>query len=182
MFICKQKYDCELQIGGSDQWGNITAGIDLARRMNGAQLYGLTNPLLTKSDGRKMGKTETGTIWLSAERTSPYQFYQYWINIDDADAGKCLRFLTELSREEIESLDASSRRRSRQARKPASTGRRTDQTRPRRRRPGDRQARHRNFLRRGNRRSSAIASLSKSSPTSPAANCPASDLPATACR
>ena len=102
----KQKYDCELQVGGSDQWGNITAGIDLARRMHGVQLYGLTNPLLTKSDGRKMGKTESGTIWLSAERTSPYQFYQYWINVDDADAGNCLRFLTELDREEIESLDA----------------------------------------------------------------------------
>ena len=102
----QQKYDCELQVGGSDQWGNITAGIDLGRRMHGVQLYGLTNPLLTKSDGGKMGKTEVGTVWLSAERTSPYQFYQYWINVDDADAGKCLRFLTELTREEIESLDA----------------------------------------------------------------------------
>lgn len=100
------QHRCELQLGGSDQWGNITAGIDLARRMNGAQLFGLTWPLLTKSDGGKMGKTESGTIWLSAERTSPYQFYQYWINVEDADAGKCLRFLTELSREEIESLDA----------------------------------------------------------------------------
>ena len=102
----QQKYDCLLQVGGSDQWGNITAGIDLGRRMHGVQLYGLTNPLLTKSDGGKMGKTESGTVWLSAARTSPYQFYQYWINVDDADAGKCLRFLTELSREEIESLDA----------------------------------------------------------------------------
>jgi tyrosyl-tRNA synthetase len=101
-----QKYGCQLQIGGSDQWGNITAGIDLARRMNSVQLYGLTNPLLTKSDGGKMGKTESGTVWLSADRTSPYQFYQYWINIDDADAGKCLRFLTEVLREEVESLDA----------------------------------------------------------------------------
>ena len=96
---------CELQIGGSDQWGNITAGIDLARRMRGVQLYGATCPLLTKSDGSKMGKTETGAIWLSPARTSPYQFYQYWINVEDADAGKCLRFLTELSREEIGSLD-----------------------------------------------------------------------------
>jgi tyrosyl-tRNA synthetase len=101
-----QKYGCQLQIGGSDQWGNITAGIDLARRMESVQLYGLTNPLLTKSDGGKMGKTESGTVWLSADRTSPYQFYQYWINVDDADAGKCLRFLTEVSREELESLDA----------------------------------------------------------------------------
>ncbi len=99
-------HGCEMQIGGSDQWGNITAGIDLARRMNGAHLYGLTNPLLLKSDGSKMGKTESGALWLSPERTSPYQFYQYWINVDDADAGKCLRYLTELSQEEIEALDA----------------------------------------------------------------------------
>ncbi len=99
------QFDCQLQIGGSDQWGNITAGIDLARRMRGEQLYGITLPLLTKSDGGKMGKTESGAIWLSAERTSPYAFYQYWINVADEDAGKCLRFLTELEREEIESLD-----------------------------------------------------------------------------
>lgn len=100
------EHGCELQIGGSDQWGNITAGIDLGRRMRGRQLYGMTNPLLTKSDGSKMGKTEKGALFLSPERTSPYQFYQYWINVADADAGTCLRFLTELSREEIESLDA----------------------------------------------------------------------------
>jgi tyrosyl-tRNA synthetase len=98
-------YGCELQIGGSDQWGNITAGIDLARRMHGVQLYGITHPLLLKSDGTKMGKTESGAIWLSAARTSPYKFFQYWINVEDADAGTCLRFLTELSHEEIQSLD-----------------------------------------------------------------------------
>jgi tyrosyl-tRNA synthetase len=101
-----EQYGCELQAGGSDQWGNITAGIDLARRMRGVQLYGMTCPLLAKSDGSKMGKTESGTVWLSAARTSPYLFYQYWINVDDADAGKCLRFLTELSHDEIEALDA----------------------------------------------------------------------------
>ncbi len=101
-----RQFGCELQIGGSDQWGNITAGIDLARRMHSVQLYGITCPLLTKSDGSKMGKTESGALWLSAERTSPYKFYQYWINVDDADAGKCLRFFTDLSREEIETLDA----------------------------------------------------------------------------
>ena len=100
-----QQYDCGLQFGGSDQWGNITAGIDLARRLGGAHLYGMTCPLLTKSDGSKMGKTESGTIWLSAERTSPYQFYQYWINVADDDVGKCLRFLTDLSLEEILALD-----------------------------------------------------------------------------
>jgi tyrosyl-tRNA synthetase len=99
-------FGCELQVGGSDQWGNITAGIDLARRMRAVQLYGLTTPLLTKSDGSKMGKTETGTLWLSAARTSPYQFYQYWIRVEDADVGKVLRMLTTLPHEEIEALDA----------------------------------------------------------------------------
>jgi tyrosyl-tRNA synthetase len=101
-----EKEGCELQIGGSDQWGNITAGIDLARRMKGVQLYALTFPLLTKSDGSKMGKTESGTVWLSPARTSPFAFYQYWLNVADDDAGKSLRFLTELERQEIEALDA----------------------------------------------------------------------------
>jgi len=99
-----QHYDCRLQAGGSDQWGNITAGIDLARRLHGVQLYGLTCPLLTKSDGTKMGKTESGALWLSAEKTSPYQFFQYWINLDDADVGPCLRFFTELDCDEIQSV------------------------------------------------------------------------------
>ena len=99
------RYQCELQYGGSDQWGNITAGIDLARRMRSVQLYGLTWPLLTTSDGSKMGKTESGTVWLDPELTSPYQFYQYWINVDDADVGSCLRLLTELEQTEIEVLD-----------------------------------------------------------------------------
>ena len=98
---------CELQVGGSDQWGNITAGIDLARRMEGVQLYGITCPLLTKADGSKMGKTEAGSLWLAAERTSPYAFYQYWINVADEDAGRCLRFLTELDQDEVLELDAS---------------------------------------------------------------------------
>lgn len=102
-----REHGCELQIGGSDQWGNITAGIDLGRRMTSQQLYGLTNPLLTKSDGGKMGKTESGAVWLSADKTSPYKFYQYWINVADEDAGKCLRFLTELDHDEIKSLDES---------------------------------------------------------------------------
>jgi tyrosyl-tRNA synthetase len=101
-------FGCQLQVGGSDQWGNITAGIDLARRMRGVQLYGITCPLLLDSQGEKIGKTAKGTkVWLSAERTSPYLFYQYWINLPDADAGKCLRYLTELPQEEIESLDES---------------------------------------------------------------------------
>ncbi len=103
----KQAHGCELQIGGSDQWGNITAGIDLARRMHGSHLHGMTCPLLLKSDGTKMGKTEKGALFLSPTKTSPYAFYQYWVNVADADAGNCLRFLTELSREEIEALDQS---------------------------------------------------------------------------
>ena len=102
-----QKFGCELQVGGSDQWGNITAGIDLGRRMHQVQLFGITSPLLTKSDGTKMGKTESGAVWLDPEKTSPYQFYQYWVNTGDDDVGKCLRFLTELPKEEIEALDAS---------------------------------------------------------------------------
>jgi tyrosyl-tRNA synthetase len=98
------QHGCELQAGGSDQWGNITAGIDLARRLRGVQLYGCTCPLLTRSDGVKMGKTESGALWLSADKTSPYQFYQYWINLDDADVGRCLRFFTDLGKEEIDAL------------------------------------------------------------------------------
>lgn len=99
-------YGCEIQAGGSDQWGNITAGIDLARRMRSVQLYGLTAPLLTKSDGTKMGKTESGALWLDPAKTSPYRFYQYWINLADADVGKCLRYLTDLDRETIEEVEA----------------------------------------------------------------------------
>jgi tyrosyl-tRNA synthetase len=98
------RYNCELQAGGSDQWGNITAGIDLARRLRGVQLYGCTCPLLTRGDGSKMGKTESGALWLSAEKTSPYLFYQYWINLDDAEVGRCLRFFTDLGREEIDAI------------------------------------------------------------------------------
>jgi tyrosyl-tRNA synthetase len=101
-----RQFGCELQVGGSDQWGNVTAGIDLGRRMHSVQLYGLTSPLLTTADGTKMGKTEAGAVWLAAERTSPYAFYQYWVNVADEDAGKCLRFLTELPQAEIAALDA----------------------------------------------------------------------------
>lgn len=102
-----KEHGCELQAGGSDQWGNITAGTDLGRRMGTEQLYGMTWPLLTKSDGTKMGKTESGAIWLDAERTSPYEFFQYWVNTDDADVSNCLKMLTDLSLEEIETLDTS---------------------------------------------------------------------------
>ncbi len=100
-----KKYGCNLQMGGSDQWGNITAGIDLARRMHGAQLFGMTCPLLLTSDGKKMGKTERGAIWLDAARTSPYAFYQYWVNVGDADVLMCLRFLTEIDQTEYQALE-----------------------------------------------------------------------------
>jgi tyrosyl-tRNA synthetase len=95
-----------LQLGGSDQWGNITAGIELIRRVDGAESHGLTMPLVTTSTGAKFGKTEAGAIWLDAERTSPYAFYQFWLATDDADVGRYLRYFTLLPREEIEALDA----------------------------------------------------------------------------
>ncbi len=101
-----REFDCTVQLGGSDQWGNITAGIDLARRLDSVQLYGITGPLLTRSDGAKMGKTERGAIWLDPAKTSPYAFYQYWINVADDDVGRCLRYLTELDHDTITSLDA----------------------------------------------------------------------------
>jgi len=98
------KYDCCVQIGGSDQWGNITAGIELGRRLRGFDLHGITCPLLTKADGSKMGKTASGAVWLDPSRTSPYRFYQYWMNLSDNDAQTCLLRLTELSLEECQSL------------------------------------------------------------------------------
>src|SRR5213078_4799954 len=94
-----------IQIGGSDQWGNITAGIELIRRVEGGKAHALTMPLVTTASGTKFGKTEAGAVWLDPERTSPYKFYQYWINVDDRDAGKYLRFFTLLTRKEIEALD-----------------------------------------------------------------------------
>jgi tyrosyl-tRNA synthetase len=93
--------DCRVQIGGSDQWGNITAGIELGRRLRSRDLHGITCPLLTKADGTKMGKTAAGAIWLDPKRTSPYAFYQYWINLDDDDAGRCLARLTDLTTDEL---------------------------------------------------------------------------------
>ena len=96
--------DCRVQIGGSDQWGNITAGIELGRRLRSRDLHGITCPLLTKSDGTKMGKTASGAIWLDPRRTSPYRFYQYWINLDDDDAGRCLLRLTEVPLDEIAAI------------------------------------------------------------------------------
>jgi tyrosyl-tRNA synthetase len=100
---------CEMQIGGSDQWGNITLGLDLVRKKAGASLHGLTWPLITRSDGRKFGKTEEGTVWLSPRRTSPYRFFQYWINVDDRDSGRFLRMFTFLPLERIRELERSAR-------------------------------------------------------------------------
>ena len=100
------RHVCKLQIGGSDQWGNITAGIDLTRRLNKDTVYGLTLPLVTKSDGTKFGKTEGGAVWLDAKKTSPYQFYQFWLKVADADVYKFLKFFTFLSMEEINAIEA----------------------------------------------------------------------------
>lgn len=96
-----KRHECTLQLGGSDQWGNITAGIDLARRMHGAQVHGMTMPLVTKADGTKFGKTESGTVWLDPAKTSPYAFYQFWLGTADADVYKFLRYFTFLPVEEI---------------------------------------------------------------------------------
>jgi tyrosyl-tRNA synthetase len=100
-----RRYDCTLQLGGSDQWGNITGGIDLTRRLNGKQVFGLTMPLITKADGTKFGKTETGTIWLDPARTSPYAFYQFWLGTADADVYRFLCYFTFLDVAEIAAIE-----------------------------------------------------------------------------
>ena len=100
-----EKENCTLQIGGSDQWGNITAGIELIRRVHGKPAWGMTFPLITTSDGRKFGKTEEGNIWLDPRRTSPYRFSQYWIQTDDRDVGRFLRYFTFLPIEEIDEIE-----------------------------------------------------------------------------
>ncbi|EKU71658.1 tyrosine--tRNA ligase [Selenomonas sp. F0473] len=99
-------YGCRLQMGGDDQWSNIIAGVELCRRKSNQTVFGLTNKLLTKSDGTKMGKTAGGALWLDAKKTSPYEFYQYWRNIDDADIENCLSLLTYLPMDEVRSLSA----------------------------------------------------------------------------
>ncbi len=99
-------YGCRLQAGGSDQWGNITAGIDLIRRMRGARAYGLTWPLITSADGTKFGKTASGAVWLDPARTSPYQFFQFWIRTDDRDVIGYLRLLTNLEADQVAALEA----------------------------------------------------------------------------
>ena len=114
-YMLMQSYDflqlhrqlgCKMQLGGNDQWSNIIGGVELCRRMDGAQVYGLTFKLLTNSQGKKMGKTESGALWLDATKTSPYDFYQYWRNIDDADVENCLALLTFLPMDEVRRLGA----------------------------------------------------------------------------
>jgi tyrosyl-tRNA synthetase len=102
----KKRHDCILQMGGSDQWGNIVMGADLGRRMAGAELFALTTPLIATASGAKMGKTAAGAVWLNAERVSPYDFWQYWRNVEDEDVGRFLRLFTELPLEEVVRLEA----------------------------------------------------------------------------
>ena len=101
-----RRYSCTIQVGGSDQWGNIVGGIDLARRQNQAQCFALTVPLITKADGTKFGKTEAGAVWLDPQKTSPYSFYQFWLNVADADVYKFLRYFTFVPLAEIEAIEA----------------------------------------------------------------------------
>lgn len=96
---------CKLQMGGSDQWGNITTGTELIRRMDGGEAYAITCPLITKADGTKFGKTEGGNVWLDPKRTSPYKFYQFWVNVSDADAAKYIKIFTDLTQDEIAALE-----------------------------------------------------------------------------
>ncbi|MGQ1889444.1 tyrosine--tRNA ligase [Thermophagus sp. OGC60D27] len=103
-FHLYQEYGCKLQMGGSDQWGNITTGTELIRRKSGGEAFALTCPLITKADGGKFGKTESGNVWLDPERTSPYSFYQFWLNTSDSDAEKYIKIFTRIEREEIEDL------------------------------------------------------------------------------
>tara|TARA_R110002124_G_scaffold91500_2_gene232868 strand:+ start:19376 stop:20677 length:1302 start_codon:yes stop_codon:yes gene_type:complete len=107
-----KRFDCSLQLGGSDQWGNITGGIDLTRRLYGNQVFGLTMPLVTKADGTKFGKTESGTVWLDAQRTSPYAFYQFWLGVSDADVYKFLKYFTFLDVADIDALEVADAERS----------------------------------------------------------------------
>jgi tyrosyl-tRNA synthetase len=104
------RYGCTLQMGGSDQWGNITAGMDLIRRVRGGKAHGLVLPLIATASGTKFGKTEAGTIWLDPDRTTPYQFYQFWLNVDDRDAVRYLRFFTFLNADQIGELEQAGQR------------------------------------------------------------------------
>ncbi len=103
--MLSRKYDCKLELGGDDQWSNILAGIDLCRRKDQKQTYGMTFTLLTNSEGKKMGKTASGAVWLDPKKTTPYEFYQYWVNVQDADVIKCLKLLTFVPMDEIREME-----------------------------------------------------------------------------
>jgi tyrosyl-tRNA synthetase len=105
-YMLNEKFGCKMQMGGNDQWSNIIAGVELTRKKAGKQVYGMTFSLLTNSEGKKMGKTEKGALWLDRNKTTPYEFYQYWRNIDDADVEKCLSLLTFLPMDEVRRLGA----------------------------------------------------------------------------
>lgn len=105
-YVLNQKYNCKMQLGGDDQWSNAIAGMDLIRRKSSKQVYAMTCTLLTNSEGDKMGKTAKGALWLDPEKTSPYEFYQYWRNVDDADVDKCLRLLTFIPMDEVRRLNS----------------------------------------------------------------------------
>lgn len=105
-YVLNEKYNCKMQLGGDDQWSNMIAGMDLVRRKSGKQAYAMTCTLLTNSEGDKMGKTAKGALWLDPQKTSPYEFYQYWRNVDDADVDKCLRMLTFIPMDEVRRLSA----------------------------------------------------------------------------
>ena len=105
-YVLNEKYNCKMQLGGDDQWSNMIAGMELVRKKSGKQVYGMTCTLLTNSEGNKMGKTAKGALWLDPEKTTPYEFYQYWRNVDDADVDKCLRLLTFVPMDEVRKLCA----------------------------------------------------------------------------
>src|ERR1700730_13675685 len=109
--VMNRNYDCQLQMGGSDQWGNIIAGIELIRKVCGERVHGLVFPLVTSTSGIKFGKTESGAVWLDADLTSPYRFYQFWFNTDDRDVARYLKYFTWLSSEEINHLEQSASKR-----------------------------------------------------------------------
>lgn len=103
--MLSRKYDCKLELGGDDQWSNILGGLELCRKKDGKQVYGMTFTLLTNSEGKKMGKTQSGAVWLDPEKVSPYDFYQYWVNVQDADVIKCLKLLTFIPMDEIREME-----------------------------------------------------------------------------
>ncbi len=103
--MLNRKYDCKIELGGDDQWSNILAGLELCRKKDQKQVYGMTFTLLTNSEGKKMGKTQSGAVWLDPAKTTPYEFYQYWVNVQDADVIKCLKLLTFVSMDEIREME-----------------------------------------------------------------------------